>query len=342
MRKVIVLLLVAVIAAGLLWWDLARPAKDQSVLQLYGNVDIRQISLAFTLSERIASMAVEEGDRVEAGQALASLDSQTLQLQIQRTRAAIAAQQQVVQRLQNGSRPQEIAQAQARVVAAEAEAKLAEARLARLQDVGRRTDGQGVSAQDIDSASSQRQAARAQLQVAEQALQLAQIGPRAEDVKQAQAQLQGLQQDLALQQHQLELSTLYAPTAAVVRARLLEPGDIASPQRPLYTLALTAPKWIRVYVDEPDLGRIRPGMAAEVFIDSAPEQAIAGQIGYISSVAEFTPKTVQTENLRTALVYEVRVRVDDVQNQLRLGMPASVRIDLTADASEQSAAGGTQ
>ncbi len=328
MRKLVVLLLIAGLAAGFLWWDLARPAKEPSVLQLYGNVDIRQISLAFTLSERIASMAVEEGDRVEPGQALAQLDTQTLQLQSERTQAAIAAQQQVVQRLRNGSRPQEIDQVRAQVDAARAEAKLAGSRLARLKDVGQRTGGQGVSAQDVDAAESQLKAAQAQLQVAEKALQLAEIGPRQEDIKQAEAQLLGLQRDLALQQHQLDLSTLYAPTPAVVRARLLEPGDIASPQRPLYTLALTDPKWIRVYIDEPDLGRIKPGMAASVYLDSAPEQAIPGRVGYISSVAEFTPKTVQTESLRTALVYEVRVLVDDPDNRLRLGMPASVSIDL--------------
>jgi len=111
---------------------------------------------------------------------------------------------------------------------------------------------------------------------------------------------------------------------------------MASPQRPVYTLALTEPKWVRAYLSEPDLGRVRPGMRARVYTDSQPDRAIDGQVGYISSVAEFTPKTVQTETLRTSLVYEIRIRVDDPQDRLRLGMPATVRLDL-ADAAEPGA-----
>jgi len=117
-----------------------------------------------------------------------------------------------------------------------------------------------------------------------------------------------------------------------VRARLLEPGDLASPQRPVFTLAITQPKWVRAFVPEPRLSQIRPGMAASVSTDSDPEHPLAGRIGFISSVAEFTPKTVQTEELRTSLVYEVRVEVDDPANALRLGMPATVRIDLGSGA----------
>jgi HlyD family secretion protein len=112
----------------------------------------------------------------------------------------------------------------------------------------------------------------------------------------------------------------------VVRARLLEPGDMASPQRPVFELALANPKWIRVYVDEAALGRVKPGMAAQVYTDSAPDRAVLGKIGYISSVAEFTPKSVETEELRTSLVYEVRVRVDDRSGLLRLGQPVTVKL----------------
>jgi HlyD family secretion protein len=119
---------------------------------------------------------------------------------------------------------------------------------------------------------------------------------------------------------------LHAPEAAVVRSRLLEVGDMASPQRPVFELALTDPKWIRVYVDEPNLGRVKPGMDASVFTDSAPDKPISGKVGYISSVAEFTPKAVETEELRTNLVYEVRVRVDDKAGILRLGQPVTVKL----------------
>jgi HlyD family secretion protein len=111
---------------------------------------------------------------------------------------------------------------------------------------------------------------------------------------------------------------------AVVRSRLMEPGDMATPQRPVFALALTDPKWVRVYVNEADLGKVRPGLAARVVTDSQPDRPIDGKVGYISSVAEFTPKSVQTEELRTSLVYEVRVLVADTGNVLRLGQPATV------------------
>lgn len=105
---------------------------------------------------------------------------------------------------------------------------------------------------------------------------------------------------------------------------------MASPQRPVYELALTHRKWIRVYVNEADLGRVKPGMTAQVFTDSAPDHPVAGKVGYISSVAEFTPKAVETQDLRTALVYEVRVRVDDKAGLLRLGQPVTVKVHVGA------------
>lgn len=149
---------------------------------------------------------------------------------------------------------------------------------------------------------------------------------RAEDIAAAEAQLKASEAQLAQLRHQIDLGRLRAPTDAVVRSRLREPGDMVTSQVPVFTLALTKPKWVRVYVGEPDLGKIKPGMAAQVFTDSHPDRPIAGKVGYISSVAEFTPKSVQTEELRTSLVYEVRVVVEDPGNVLRLGQPATVRL----------------
>ncbi|WP_432696700.1 HlyD family efflux transporter periplasmic adaptor subunit [Marinobacterium sp. YM272] len=327
MRKILLPVLILLAAAAYFGWHYSQAERDAGELELYGNVDIRQVSLAFTRSERIDQVLAEEGDQVKTGQLLATLDTRTLNLQVKRTQAAIAAQQQQVAKLRNGSRPEEVAQAAAQLSAAEAELELAQSQLNRLEDVKRRTDGRGVSAQDIDTATTHVRAARAQLAIRSEALKLAKIGPRDEDIAAAEAQLETLQADLALLNHQRDQSQLLAPTDARVRARLLEPGDIASPQWPVFTLALNDPKWVRVYVSEPDMGRLKPGMSAAVYTDSFPDQPVSGTLGYISSVAEFTPKNVQTESLRTALVYEVRVLVEDPDNRLRMGMPATVRID---------------
>jgi len=325
-KKIIAAVVLAALLLAVVIWHFTR-ARAGEALVLYGNVDIRQVSLAFDNSDRVKEMRVEEGDKVKAGQILATLDTRTLQLQAQQARAQVAAQQQVLLRLRNGSRPEEIAQARAQVAAARADAEFAAQQLERLQTIAGTTAGRGISRQDMENAQSRLSVARAQLDSQSKALRLAVIGPRKEDIAQAEAQLQMARADLALLEHRIELSQLVAPSNAVVRSRLLEPGDMASPQRPAYALAITSPKWIRAYAGETELGRIKPGMAASVTTDTFPDQPIAGHVGFISSVAEFTPKSVQTEELRTSLVYEVRVFVDDPDDRLRLGMPATVRFD---------------
>ncbi|HAF54911.1 MAG TPA: hypothetical protein DCL01_06790 [Thauera sp.] len=325
-KPLIALVLLVVLALGAWAWMHQRNQGHDDALVLHGNVDIRQIALAFDGSGRVAELRVEEGDRVNAGVVLGVLDTRTLALQAEQAQAQIGVQQQTLQRLRNGARPQEIAQARSRVTAAQVDAAQAEQDLQRLQGIAANTQGRGVSAQDLDRAKSHLQVVQAKLTDQQEALRLTELGPRAEDVAGAEAQLKAAQAQLALLQHQIAQGQLKAPADAVVRSRLLEPGDMATPQKPVLALALTQPKWVRVYVGEPDLGRVKPGMPARVTTDGSPGQSIAGKIGYISSVAEFTPKSVQTEALRTSLLYELRVLVDDPQDVLRLGQPATVHL----------------
>lgn len=326
MKKPLIAIVAIVVLAvgGGAWWYF-RDSGANGTLVLHGNVDIRQIALAFDGNGRVMALHADEGDHVKAGMVLGILDIRTLQLQADQARAQIDVQRQNLARLRNGSRPEEIAQARSRLAASKAEATRAQQDLTRLQGIAANTHGRGVSAQDLDRARSSVQVARARLAEQEEALRLTEVGPRQEDIDAAAAQLQVSQAQLALLEHQIAQGELKAPADAVIRSRLLEPGDMATPQKAVFALALTHPKWVRVYVSEPDLGKLQPGMAAEVFTDSHPDQAVKGTVGYISSVAEFTPKSVQTEELRTSLVYEVRVLVDDAENRLRLGQPATVR-----------------
>lgn len=295
-------------------------------LVLHGNVDIRQISLAFDGSGRITRLLVEEGDQVRTGQLLGELDTRTLALEAAQAKALMEVQEQTLLRLRNGSRPEEIEQARSRLLAARVELGRAGQDQRRLQEIAATTQGKGVSSQDLDHAGRQVESAQARVAELQAALKLAEQGPRHEEVAGAAAQLQAQKARLAILQHQIGLGVLHAPADAVVRTRLLEPGDMATPQRSVFALALTHPKWVRVWVNEADLGRIRPGMPAEIFTDTAPDHPVTGHIGYISQVAEFTPKAVQTEELRTSLVYEVRVLTDDRNDALRLGQPATVRL----------------
>lgn len=320
---VVVAAVVLVLIAGVGVWWLLRPRGDSPIV-LHGNVDIRQVSLAFKVGERIAEMRVEEGDHVTRGQVLATLESTSLGLRLAQAQAQVAVQNEVLRRLQAGNRPQEIAQADANMRAAQADARVARQTLERLRAISQGTGGRAVSREELDQASANAKAADAKVDAVRKAHELSVAGAREEDIAQARAQRDAAQAESALAKQALEDAQLKAPIDAIVRSRMLEPGDMASPQRPVYALAVIHPKWVRAYVSEANLSRIKPGQSARVTTDSAPDRPIDGRVGYIASVAEFTPKNVETEDLRTSLVYEVRVNVDDPDDRLRLGMPATV------------------
>ena len=327
--RLIVLLAVLVAIAGALAWWLTHQHTAATELTLYGNVDLRQVELAFNGSERIARVDVVEGDHVTRGQVLAELETRRLRPETAQAAALVAAQQQAVDKLHNGSRPEEINQARANLAAARADADDARVKYQRLQVLAQSSSGRALSRQDIDDAKSAADSAAARLAVNQQALRLELIGPRKEDIAQAEAQLKADRAQLALLQAQLGDAILLAPMNAVVRSRLAEPGDMASPQKPALSLAITDPKWVRAYVTEVELGQVRPGMKASVSVDAFAKRSFPGWVGFISPVAEFTPKTVETTDLRTSLVYEIRVFVTDPNDDLRLGMPATVHLPLS-------------
>lgn len=312
----------ACILAGAIYFY--RSARQDEALTLYGNVDVRQVSLAFNASERIESMLAEEGDAVRKGQLLATLRTDALKLNIAHSKAQIASQEAVVERLHNGSRPEEITQAEARQREAAADYENALLNKNRMENL---YEQHAVSKQQLDDAAARLKAASGALDNAKAAHRLAAIGPRAEEIKQAEAQLLGLQAALAIQEYNLEQSRLVAPLDGTIRSRLQEPGNMATPQKAVYLISANTKKWVRAYASELQLGKIKPGMNAKIFIDSFPGKPLAGSVGYISDTAEFTPKTVQTPELRTSLLYEVRVYLDDADNVLRLGMPATVQLE---------------
>jgi HlyD family secretion protein len=328
MSKVRIRILLAVTLAGavLIAWWMADRHQGSNALVLYGNVDLRQADVPFNASERVTEVLVQEGDHVKLGQLLARLDPTRIEPQVAKAEADVAAQQQVVNRLHAGNRPEEVAQARANVLSAQADSANARRQYDRLVELARSSSGRAVSRQDLDSARAALDVAEARLAVNRKALDLQLAGPRKEDIAQAEAQLRSDEAQLALLRRQLADTELHAPLDGVVRSRLVEPGEIASPQKAAFTLAITDPKWIRAYIAERDLGAVREGIAASVTTDAFPSRPFSGWVGFISPTAEFTPKTVQTEELRSSLVYEIRVFVKDPADRLRLGMPATVHL----------------
>lgn len=325
-RSLLISVLLAVVAgaAGWRWW-VNRQEAAPSELVIYGNIDLRQVELAFNNSERIAAVLVQEGDRVKRGQVVARLDTSRLEPMVAQVAAQVEAQRQAVARLKNGSRPEEIAQARANVESAKADLANAEQHYNRLKKLAPQM---AVSQDELLAAKAALDVSQAKLAVSQRVLDLAVIGPRQEDILQAEAQLKANEAQLAFLRQQLADAQLIAPSDAVVRSRLMEPGEMATPQKPVYSLAIVDPKWVRAYVDEQNLGKLHPGMTASVAVDSFKNESFGGWVGFISPVAEFTPKQVQTPELRTSLVYEVRVFVKDPGDNLRLGMPATVTLPL--------------
>jgi HlyD family secretion protein len=330
-------LIAAGAGGGLAYWFTHRATPNQELV-IYGNVDLRQVELPFNDSERIAAVLVQEGDRVKKGEVLARLETSRLAAQVSEVEAQVAAQQAAVERLHNGSRPEEIEEARANLASAKASAVNAGRQYERQDNLAKILGGRATTQQDIDNAQAALDAANAKVVADQAALDLAIAGPRKEDIGQGEAQLRAEQAHLSFLRLQLADAELVAPIDATVRSRLMEPGEMASPQKAVFTLAITDPKWVRAYVSEPDLSRVHPGEAAKIAVDSFPDRPFAGWIGFISPVAEFTPKTVETEDLRPNLVYEVRVFVKDPSDELRLGMPATVHLPRDQGAARQPSA----
>ena len=295
-------------------------------LKLSGNVDIREVTLAFRPSERISEILVDEGDSVEEGQLLARLDSAELALNLQKAKAQTKAQEAVLEKLKNGTRSEEILQAQENVRAAAAASANARGIYARMLEIYETSEG--ISLQELDNARAAADSAEAKTRAAEAALEEARTGARGEDIQQAEATLAALRAEEERLACLLTQYELRAPSAGVIRSRLLEVGDMASPAMPVFKLSLIERKQVRVYVSEADLSRIHEGQKALITTTSEADKPLTGTVGFIASTAEFTPKTVETEDLRTSLVYEVRILVDDPDNRLRLGMPVNAQIDL--------------
>jgi HlyD family secretion protein len=316
-----VAVLVAAAIAGAVWFATRKPPAG-GPLVLNGSVDIRQVDLAFRVEGRLDKLLVEEGDRVAAGQVVAVVEKGYLHDAVRIAEARLAAANARLAKFEAGNRPQEIAQARAEV--ARAEALFANAKGTYDRRAAIPVDSV-VSRQALDNARADMRQAEAQLSRAREALALQEKGFRAEDIAAAKAEVEVEQGTLDLMRRRLADAELTAPAAGQVMTRVREPGAMVLPGATVLTLALSDPMQVRTWVAEPSLGRAVPGTKAEIVTDGNA-RVYHGQVGFVSPVAEFTPKTVETPELRTSLVYRVRVVVADPDDGLRQGMPVTVRL----------------
>jgi HlyD family secretion protein len=316
---------VALVAAAAGWyWYQSQQEHAGAQLTLYGNVDIREVELGFRVSGRISEVLVDEGDVVAKGQRLAVIDAEPFQQAVALAEARVDLAKANFAKFEKGSRPQEVQQAQARVAEAEAAFKNADREYER--QVGLAKTG-GTSETARDAALTKRDQSAASLAALREALALASEGFRSEEVNAAKAELAAAIAQRRQSETQLADTELFAPADGVVLSRVREAGSIVAIGAPVYSLSLRSPVYVRAYVGEPDLGRFAPGAHVEVSTDSS-DKRYHGQVGYISPRAEFTPKSVETTDLRTDLVYRLRIVVADADDGLRQGMPVTVNLPL--------------
>jgi HlyD family secretion protein len=352
MKKAIPLILILAALAGIGWHFYGKYRSEHEPLVLQGNVDIRGVDLGFRVSGRIAEVLKDEGDAVKTGELLARIDKEPYESEVAQAKAAEAQTRAA------------LAQAKATLAQAKADADLKragyrseeieQARAARAQaavtmDNAQRTyDRQaelvktkGVSRQNFENAEAGFHEAEQRLKLAEANLRQLESGFRTEEIAAAEAAVGAAEAgvgsaEAAVAQAEAAVKTatirladteLKSPSDGVVITRALEPGAIVQAGPTVLSLSLENPVWVRAYVHEPDLGKFPPGTKVSLVTDGNPDHTFHGTVGFVSPRAEFTPKTVETKELRTSLVYRLRVIVDDSDGSLRQGMPVTVSLD---------------
>lgn len=338
MKKIIlpIVLLCAGIALYLGWQyrEAAKQREEKEYMTLYGNVEIRRVNLGFRVSGRITEIMYKEGDRIPKGALVAKLDQEPYEDSIAVAKAQIESAQANFEKLKFGNRPQEIEQAKATVHQRNATLRVTESDYLR---AGQLIESQTISQQEYDTALARRDEAMAQLRLAEANLNLLLDGFRKEEIAMGASQLAEAKANLKRLQTSLDDTSLICPNEGILLTRVEEPGAVVNPGQTIATLSLKNEVWIYVYIPENQYGIVHQGQKAVIYTDSRPDRPYTGQVGFISPEAEFTPKTVQTTELRADLVYRVRIIADTPDNGLCQGMPVTVKIhlqDTTNDVTE--------
>ncbi|MDR3792836.1 MAG: efflux RND transporter periplasmic adaptor subunit [Terracidiphilus sp.] len=323
----IAILLVAAIAGGL-YWRAHRAAKATPTNQivLSGNIEAHESLVSFKVQGRIAELPIEEGQQVAAGALLARLEDADFRQRVRMDEAGVNVRASNLALTMAGTRQQEIKFSEQSVVDAEAnlnQKKLDDVRARQLYSKDE------ISAQDRDLAATALKRAEAACEQARQHLNEAREGSRKEEIAIARANLAQANESLGLSRINLDYTLLRAPVAGVVTVRQAELGEVVSPGSPVVTLADLDHIWLRAYVAETDLGRIHWGQDAIVTTDTYPGKQYHGRISFIASDAEFTPKSVQTYQERVTLVYRIKIDIDNLNHELKPGMPADAHIQLS-------------
>jgi HlyD family secretion protein len=324
-RRLIPVVGILVIGAIVVITHQVRKGRDGARLLASGTAEATEAQLGFQATGRIAEILVREGDAVQANVPLASLDRSEQQARLDQTQAQLASARALLSEMERGSRSEEIAQARANRDAAAQRLDDAKRDLERATQL---RDGGAVSQEAFDKARLARDLAKSQYDAVSEQFALVQAGPRAERIEAQQGQV--AQAEGAVRQIEATLAnmTIRSTFDGIVTVRHREPGEIVPAGAAVLTVMNPADRWVRIYVPETRIGRMRLGLPAILTCDTFAGKRYTGEISFIASQAEFTPKTVQTAEERVKLVYAVKVRITgDPSLDLKPGMPVDVTID---------------
>ncbi|HMD30569.1 MAG TPA: efflux RND transporter periplasmic adaptor subunit [Candidatus Acidoferrales bacterium] len=323
MKRVLPILLLAAAAAAAYYYypQWFRKSAPDGEMKLSGNIEAHESLVSFKVAGRILDLPVQEGQAVKAGQLLARLDSDDYRQQVAVDDATRHVRERQLQLALAGSRTQDVQAAYQALLDAKADLEQKELDLQRYETLYAKDE---IAGQTRDLARTNVTRAKAMLAKQEQIYSELEEGTRKEEIAVDHANTHQAEQNLDLSRIRLGYTTLTAPLNGVILVRQAELGEVMSPGTPVVTLADLDHIWVRVYLPETDLGRVRWGQDVSVRTDTYPAKSYHGHVSFISSEAEFTPKSVQTEKERVTLVYRMKVDVDNPNLELKPGMPADV------------------
>lgn len=293
--------------------------SDENTKKFYGNVDVRTVSLAFRVSGKIENINFDEGQKVKQGEVIAKLDDSIFIEYMNQIDAQITMQKANIAKLERGYRKEEIQKAEAKLLQSKVEMQRLKKEFGRIKELFKTNS---VSAQKYDDAEAAYNVSNANYQYDQSSLEMLKSGYETEDILSAKANLVALEAQRNLYKINLEDTKLIAPTNGTILTRVYEKGSIVSPSQSVVEIAKDDEYWVRSYMSEKYLGLIKVGEEAQINTDSGKEYK--GKVSFISPIAEFTPKTVQTEDLRTDLVYRFRILLDNYDDTIKQGMPVTI------------------
>jgi HlyD family secretion protein len=324
MKRWLVGILLAVGIGGLIYYLVTRNKEgDGSYLKVSGNIETTEVDVGFKIPGRIVQLAVQEGDRVEKGKVIARLDDEDLRQRLDLARATLKSSQARLEKLLAGSRPEEVKEAEARLEQAKFDFENKRTQYERMKAL---FDRGVIPRETLDNSETGFKVAKASLEAATEAYKLVKEGPRKEDIEDGRAQVEQARASLRLAETQLSYTVLQSPISGIALVKSGEMGEVVNPGTSVIILADIENVWLKAYIPETELSRVKWGQEAIVTTDLWPKKEYKGKISFISSQAEFTPKQIQTEKERVTLVYRIKVDIPNKDHELKPGMPADGRI----------------